>query len=170
MSKKKIFNNNSEDSDENINYINVSKRKILGLDKKLNIIFNSNREINNPTSIKYKFSYEYDYGFIEYKRTLSTYSGKIKKLLRQIYWRMYQSSIYFENCDPKCYYLIGLEDNGFPSNINLEELDESLKIIKKSIENTDIKLEYLYLNNELYKSYILVIKLSISKDKFYFEF
>jgi hypothetical protein len=153
------------DITENINLENITIRKILSLDIKLNNIFNSLIEKNtnsiNPISIKYKFSYEFDNGFIEYKRTLISYDDKKDKLLRQIYWRIYQSTLYLDDSNPKCYYIVGIEDNGIPSKLELEELNQSLIILKKSIKNTDIRLSYMYLFNELYKSYLLVVKLTI---------
>ncbi len=78
---------------------------------------------------------------------------------------MFQSTYYPDNTCPRCYYIIGLEDNGCPSKISIEELNKSLDIIKESIKNTDIKIAYLYLYNELYKSYLLVVKLDIDTNE-----
>ena len=144
-------------------------RKIIKLDIKLNNIFENN-DIDkiNPIHIKYKFSYEFDYGYIEYKRTLKSYRNKKDKLLRQIYWRMYESILFNNTTNPKCYYIIGLEDNGCSSNLNINELSDSLNIIKESINNTDIILSYIYLFNDLNKSYLLVIKLYIEHSNFNF--
>ncbi len=139
-------------------------RKILRLDKKLTEIFElyEGEKINSyskPYYIKYKFPFEYENGFIEYKRTLSTYFNKKDKLLRQILWRMSESILYSCIKIPTCYYIIGLEDDGKTSNISREELDKSLEILQCSISDTKIKYNYVYLFNELNKSSVLVIKL-----------
>ncbi len=139
-------------------------RKISRLDKKLTEIFELYKGIQEnsylkPYNIKYKFPFEYENGFIEYKRTLSTYLNKKDKLLRQILWRMSESILYSNIKKPTCYYIIGLEDDGKTSNLSKEELDKSLEILECSVSNTKIKHNYLYLFNELNKSSVLVIKL-----------
>lgn len=142
-----------------------SIRRILRLDKKITGIFELvdkstclNNSISNPFVIKYKFGIEYESGFIEYKRTLSSYSTKKDKLLRQILWRISESVVFSQIKKPTCYYIIGLEDNGDTSNQNTEEFEKSLKIILDSIIDTNIKYKFIYLYNELNKSILLVIK------------
>ncbi len=160
-----------------------SYRKIIQLDKKFNQILDTynntcNNTYNNTCSntienafkIKYHFGFEYDDGFIEYKRTLSSYVNKKEKLLRQIYWRISESVIHTNNKYPFCYYIIGLEDNGKTSNQSKLEFDLSLQIILDSIINTNIKNKYMYLFNELNKSYILVVKLWIEDNNFNFNY
>ncbi len=157
--------------------LNKNIRKIVRLDKKLSDIFDifdkfdanifyqkELTTIKHAFKIKYLFSFEYDFGFIEYKRTLSSYNAKKEKLLRQIYWRISESVEYINTDMPFCYYIIGLEDNGKPSNQDEKELDSSLKTILNSIVNTNLKYKYVYLFNELNKSYLLVIKLWIEDD------
>jgi GTPase len=153
--------------------MNKSNRIILRLDKKLSDIFDcfesesdkfSLGSILNPFIIKYKFSFEIEFGFIEYKRTLSSYVNKKDKLLRQILWRISESLIFDEITKPTCYYLIGLEDNGNASNLSIGELKNSLKIILDSIINTILKYKFVYLFNQLNKSYVLVIKIWIDED------
>lgn len=92
------------------------------------------------------FPEENNLGFIEYKRTLSTYQLKINKLRTQIYWRISEGLIY--NLQSMCYFIIGLDDNGnFPQkNINFVELEESKKIIENTINNTCIFMEHMYIN------------------------
>ncbi len=140
-------------------------RRILRLDKKITDILDLieeskfvNNSISNPYTIKYKFGTEYEVGFIEYKRTLSSYLNKKDKLLRQILWRISESVIFSEIKKPTCYYIIGLEDNGYTSNQTNEEFEKSLKIILDSIIDTNIKYKFIYLFNELDKSVLLVIK------------
>jgi hypothetical protein len=142
--------------------------------------------IDNPIIFNYEFSKEIDYGFIEYKRTLINYDIKKSKLLRQIYWRISEFSNYtgihlvnkqkeFQEIYDKinkdicnyninynlCYYIIGLENSGIYSNININELLNSLNIIKKIICDTNIKCEHMFLFNKKYNSYILLLKLYI---------
>ena len=114
---------------------------------------------DNPIIFNYNFDKEIDYGFIEYKRTLATYHNfKKSKLLRQIYWRISESCINSLNL---CYYIIGLENSGQYSNITTNELNKSLDIIIKTISNTNIKYEYLFLLDKNYNSKILIVKLYI---------
>lgn len=148
-------------------------RKILRLDKKLTEIFDFYQDTQDiqdiqftqensfikPFNIKYKFPFEYQYGFIEYKRTLSTYLNKKDKLLRQILWRMSESILYSNITKPICYYIIGLEDDGKTSNLSKDELEKSLEILQSTISDTKIKKNIVYLFNELNKSLVLVIKL-----------
>lgn len=150
-----------------------SNRIILRLDKKISDIFNNSESesnefslgsILNPFIIKYKFSFEIEYGFIEYKRTLSSYVNKKDKLLRQILWRISESLFFDEIKKPTCYYLIGLEDDGNTSNLCIGELKNSLQIIVDSIIDTKLKYKFVYLFNQLNKSYILVIKIWIDED------
>jgi hypothetical protein len=115
-------------------------------------------QIDNPIIFNYEFGKEIDYGFIEYKRTLIYYNLKKSKLLRQIYWRISESFNYNLNL---CYYIIGLENSGIYSNINSNELQNSLDIIKKTIINTNINCEYVFLFDNNYNSKILVVKLYI---------
>ncbi len=158
---------------------NNYERKIIKLGNKFEYLFNFNinytnqLDIENLIKIKYKFCEEYDEGFIEYKRTLSTYSDKKGKLLRQIYWRLHENytgvfnNLTNTNTDEnklKCYYVIGLEDDGTPSNLTLTELDQSLNIILNTIANTNINKSYLYLFNEINKSYLLLIKFELELD------
>ncbi len=151
-------------------------RIISRLDSKLNKIFDEQEikkfdaNISNAYEIKYKFSFEYDTGYIEYKRTLSSYLNKKEKLLRQILWRISESISFSNVKKPTCYYIIGLEDDGKSSNQCEEEFDKSLKIILDSIINTCIKYKYTYLYNKLNKSYLLVIKFWIEDDSIDFDF
>lgn len=148
-----------------------SIRKILRLDKKINEILDIiekskcfNNSLSNPFIIKYKFSTEYEFGFIEYKRTLSSYLTKKYKLLRQILWRLSESVVFSQIKKPTCYYIIGLEDNGDTSYQNNEEFEKSLKIILDSIIDTNIKYKLVYLYNELNKSNLLIIKFWIEEE------
>ena len=149
-------------------------RRILRLNSKFEYLFSQN-ELMSPMKIKYKFCKENENGFIEYKRTLSTYTEKKGKLLRQIYWRIHENFIEQLNKDNKsirlkCFYVIGLEDNGSSSKMSLEELNESLEIITEAIKNTNINIIYLYLLNEIDKSYLLLVKLELDNDLVNFDF
>ncbi len=157
---------------------NNNLRKIIKLENKFEYLFDYNVNINknnieNPIKIKYKFCKEYELGFIEYKRTLSTYSDKKGKLLRQIYWRLHENYTNESNIDLdklKCYYVIGLEDDGSSSNLTSSELDKSLNIILETISKTNINKSYLYLFNEINKSYLLLIKLELDINNTDFDY
>lgn len=144
-------------------------RKIVKLASKFDYLIN-NFTNSNCINIKYKFCKEFESGYIEYKRTLTTYNNKKGKLLRQIYWRLHENYIQNEmissNLDfkLKCFYVIGLEDSGTPSNSSLEELDNSLQIILESIKDTNINIIYLYLFNEINKSYLLLVKFELKPE------
>ena len=161
------------DIDNNFN--NIKKLSIL-LNKlfELNNLFESNlpNNISNPIEIFYIFSRESANGFIEYKRTLLSYKNiKIDKLLRQIYWRIYEGLVTTNT--KMCYYIIGLDDSGILSNIPYIELEQSLDIIKDAIANTYIKLNYLYLKNTFDNGIILVVclLLDVENDGIeYFQF
>lgn len=111
----------------------------------------------NPVLIDYKFNKENANGLIEYKRTLLSYSNKNDKLLRQIYWRIYEGLV-TENTK-MCYYIIGLDDSGISANISEKELAESLDILNLTIQNTELKSTYLYVKNIFDNSLILIIRL-----------
>lgn len=175
-------------------------RRVSKLYKKLELLFENytNNDIINPINIKYKFCEEYENGFIEYKRNLVSYNKKKDKLLRQLYWRLHESIIYepvfnqfiinenilrknifdntFNNVNDninfklKCYYIIGLEDDGENGKQSFQDLYDSLKIMNETISNTNIKLIYLYLINEIDKSNLLVVKFELENDdNYYFE-
>jgi hypothetical protein len=96
---------------------------------------------------------ENDYGFIEYKRNLASYKNKLYKLKTQIYWRLSEGITY--NSQNTCYYILGIEDNGLITNpITQDEITNSLNIINKSTENSDIK----YIHRQIiYQNYPLLI-------------
>jgi hypothetical protein len=96
---------------------------------------------------------ENDYGFIEYKRNLASYKNKLSKLKTQIYWRLSEGLTY--NSQNTCYYIVGIEDNGLITNpITQDEITNSLNILNKSINNSNIK--YIY-KQVIYKDNPLVI-------------
>ncbi len=172
-----LSNTNNTNNKNNINNKNNYLRKIIKLGNKFEYLFDYNlnikkNNIDNPIKIKYKFCKEYELGFIEYKRTLSTYTDKKGKLLRQIYWRLHEN--YTETLNIlnflTCYYVIGLEDDGTSSNLSQSELDKSLKIILQTISDTNINIKYLYLFNEINKSYLLLIKFQLDLNNIDYDF
>ncbi len=144
-------------SDDNYNYNDtlLNLKEIYNLSGEIDKLFTNNlldynEPLNktSPTVFNWIFIPEYPNGFIEYKRTLLSYSGiKNDKLLRQIYWRIYEGII--SHNIPKCYYIIGLEDSGIPSYLSMNELEQSVEIIKQSISNTELHMQYLHVNNTI---------------------
>ena len=165
-------------NDSNVN-INCDETPLqLEEIKKLSIIFDNifkNNETNNflnKIEFNYNFKEECSVGFIEYKRTLSSYgigsdknnkknnkTNKTNKLIRQIYWRIYEGLLH-ENIN-FCYYIIGLEDSGIPSNITQDELEISLEIISNSIKNINLNFTYLYLYNSNLDYNFIIVKFSL---------
>ncbi len=125
---------------------------------------NSPNNLDNLIDITYEFKKEFSNGSIEYKRSLISYNNndKIDKLTRQIYWRIYEGLV-TENIQ-LCYYIIGLEDSGKPSNITLDEYQKSLNTISLAIDDTQIQSTHLFIKNTFNNSIILVIKLWLEKE------
>ena len=101
---------------------------------------------------------EFERGNIEYKRTLESYTtnNKTNKLIRQIYWRMYEGVMCInKEC---CYYIIGIEDSGHPSFLTKKELCDSLNFISKCISDIEITYEYLFIKNTIINYDYIIIK------------
>lgn len=135
--------------------------------EKLFELYDTNKtptKISNSLEFNYNFKKELTNGYIEYKRTLKSYdlNGKIDKLFRQIYWRMYESFVI--NGLKKCYYIIGLEDSGNPSYISKNELEESVKLIETNINSFNVNFKYLFLKNTIEKYDIVIIKFWIENN------
>ncbi len=155
--------------DEMYDEISICMNEIRELACEINKLFefddlNKANDINNKTIFNWNFKKEYHNGFIEYKRNLLSYTEQIKieKLLRQIYWRIYEGII-TDNIN-YCYYFIGLEDSGKPSYSSDEDLTISIDTIKKSIIDTELKILYkFFYNSEKNYSYIIA-KIWLDKD------
>lgn len=108
----------------------------------LNYNFLELLENDNMNELKIELPIENDYGFIEYKRNFLSYeNAKMPKLRTQIYWRISQGLKY--NYQSSCYYLLGIEDNGtIIKSISKKEFSKSIKILKKSLINSNIVYYY----------------------------
>jgi len=121
--------------------------KMFEIHYKITELFENNKidilDINLPK--------ENNFGFIEYKRTLTTYKKRISKLKTQIYWRLSEGLTY--NSQNICYYIIGIDDNGSIKHpITDDEIIITLDIINNCINNSDIKYLYkkiIYNNHQL---------------------
>ena len=128
---------------------NIDINKMFEIHYQLSELF-ENTLIN---TINVHLPKENDYGFIEYKRNLASYKNKLSKLKTQIYWRLSEGITY--NAQNTCYYILGIEDNGLITNpISQNEITNSLNIMNKSIENSDIR--YIY-KKIIYQEHPLVI-------------
>lgn len=157
-----ILNNSNDPNEKTHNELILQMNEIKKLSLLIGKIFDNNDQNNflNPIEFNYDFKKEYADGFIEYKRTLSSYANtKIDKLIRQIYWRIYEG-IVTENIN-LCYYIIGLEDSGIPSKISQDELEISINVISNAMKNIDLKFNYLYLHNSLLNYNFVVVKFSL---------
>ena len=54
--------------------------------------------------------------------------------------------------------------------MSLQELNDSLQIIIDVIQNTEINIKYLYLFNEIDKSYLLLVKCELEQNNINFDF
>jgi len=146
-------------------------KEIKNLSEKFSSLFKldysnyNQNDILNPIEFNCDFKKELANGFIEYKRTLTSYStvGKIDKLIRQIYWRIYEGLV-TDNIS-LCYYIIGIEDSGKPSFLNDKELVESINFISLNIQESEIKFENLYLINTILNYKFAVVKFWIGCDE-----
>ena len=106
----------------------------------------------------YVYEKEIERGNIEYKRTLETYNknNKTNKLIRQIYWRMYEGVVSVnKEC---CYYIVGIEDSGNPSFLTTKEIFDSLTFISKTISETELNYSYLLVENTKLKNIYIIVK------------
>ncbi len=165
FSDNKILNNHIDEHEKNHNEILSQLEEIKNLSEKINNLFKNNQTNSflNPIIFNYNFKKEYAGGFIEYKRTLTSYANlKIDKLIRQIHWRIYEGFV--TDGTKICYYIIGLEDSGLPSNISKEELEISLEIIKGALVNTSLVISYLCLNNSINNYNFLIVKFFLTDN------
>lgn len=127
-------------------------------------------EINYEDSqviFNHKYEQEFERGNIEYKRTLETYTqnDKINKLIRQIHWRIYEGVVSIDSeC---CYYIIGIEDSGYPSFLTKNELLNSLYFISKCVENSEITFSYLFVKNTILNYEYVIIKFLPNESDFF---
>ena len=144
-------------------FVNINKlanlfEDLFVLNEKSINISNIDIDTNNEIIFNYIFEEEIERGNIEYKRSLVSYNNddKTNKLIRQIYWRIYEGVV---NIDKECcYYIIGIEDSGLPSFLSISELKESIEFISKSIENSELNYSYLWLKNSIFDYNYLVVK------------
>lgn len=162
-------NNNGcefEDYEKSHNKILQELDEIKKLSNKIEELFTNINEnsLENPINFNWDFKKEYMNGFIEYKRTLSTYCDetKINKLIRQIHWRIYEG-ITTENTNT-CYYIIGLEDSGIPSYINSMELEKSIEVIKNAILETELKFTCIYTHNTMKNYNFAIVKFWLGEN------
>lgn len=82
---------------------------------------------------------EDDDGWIEYKiHLVDIDQNKFQKLVTQMSWRI-------EEGNGKCYYYIGINDNGIPSGISENYLTISLKNLKKMSEYLKLFFKIIYI-------------------------
>jgi elongation factor 1-alpha len=80
---------------------------------------------------KIKFDIEYDYGNIEYKLKLCGLNNeRIEELVTQMKFRL-------DEGNGECFYEIGVEDNGNPLGISMEELEMSVEALQKIVSKLD---------------------------------
>ena len=87
-------------------------------------------------------------GNIEYKRQISNCKNRIESLASQMNWRLVEGK-------GKCYYYLGVEDNGHISKQNRFSLLKSLKNLKKITSIINSKITNIEIND--YKTYEYII-------------
>lgn len=118
-------------------------------------------ELKNIPKVIFNYVYEKEIerGNIEYKRSLESYNenDKTNKLIRQIYWRIYEGVVSIDKeC---CYYIIGIEDSGSPSFLTTKEIFNSLCFISETIKETELDYSYLLIENTILKNEYMIVKL-----------
>ena len=110
-----------------------------------------------------KFYPENDYGNIEYKWRLDTKNtyGQ-KKLLTQMMWRINEG---YENTgEHHAFYLLGVYDNGLLGRLTVDELIQSINILKNVIKMNEelnlIKEDIKHINN----SYVYFCEIKLIKN------
>ena len=145
--------------------INILSNKIEELFKASESYINTHK-INNTDELKnipkvifnYVYEKEIERGNIEYKRSLESYNknDKTNKLIRQIYWRIYEGIVSIDKeC---CYYIIGIEDSGSPSFLTTKEIADSLCFISEIITETDLDYSYLLVENTILNNVYIIVK------------
>lgn len=117
-------------------------------------------ELENIHKVIFNYIYEKEIerGNIEYKRSLESYNenDKTNKLIRQIYWRIYEGVVSVDReC---CYYIIGIEDSGSPSFLTTKEIFNSLNFISETIEKTELDYCYLFVENTILNNIYIIVK------------
>jgi hypothetical protein len=123
-------------------------------------VINTINELENINEVIFNYVYEKEIerGNIEYKRSLESYNknDKTNKLIRQIYWRIYEGVVSIDKeC---CYYIIGIEDSGSPSFLTKNEIFNSLYFICETLSNTELNYSYLLVKNTLLNYEYLIVK------------
>lgn len=179
-----VNNNNNEFNSKENNIIQLSKSfddllifsnefdKINILSKKIEELFLLSKSyinsktidsVNELEKIQYVifnhiYEKEIERGNIEYKRTLETYNenDKTNKLIRQIYWRIYEGTVCIDTeC---CYYIIGIEDCGSPSFLTKKEIFNSMCFISKTVLNAELNYSYLLVKNTILNYEYIIVK------------
>ena len=145
--------------------INILSNKIENLFETSKSYINTHKintvdELKNIPKVVFNYIYEKEIerGNIEYKRTLETYNEneKTNKLIRQIYWRMYEGVVSVDKeC---CYYIVGIEDSGNPSFLTENEIFNSLNFISNTMSETDLNYSYLLVENTILGNIYLIVK------------
>lgn len=130
-----------------------SQENIIGKDN-----LDDNLDIFSQIIFNYKYDKELERGNIEYKRTLETYdeNDKTVKLIRQIYWRIYEGIV--SSNKEYCYYIIGIEDSGHPSFLKKSELFKSLNFISKSVLDTNLTFSCILVKNTMLNYDYFIVK------------
>ena len=120
--KNKNKNKNRENTKKNFSAEKSEKlfhsdNSLIPVKKKISL------DISEFKTENKKFHLEYDYGNVEYKLKLCDVNIKrIQELTSQMNFRLGEGG-------GKCYYEIGVEDNGNPLGISKQELEMSLSVI-----------------------------------------
>lgn len=105
----------------------VQKRK-MSLDGEMSL---RGLKLSDITEVKKDFDIEYDYGNREYKLKLCDIDEeRIEELVTQMKFRL-------EEGGGECFYQLGVEDNGNPLGLPIEELELSVENLRRIVEKLD---------------------------------
>lgn len=57
-----------------------------------------------------------------------------------------------------CYYIIGIEDSGYPSFLTTKEIFNSLNFISETIQKTELEYCYLFVENTILNNVYIIVK------------
>lgn len=140
-----------------LNSAQFVKSKLVENIDAVNKIFDLSQS-SQSVEFNHIYDMEIERGNIEYKRNLESYNlnNKSNKLIRQIYWRIYEGIVSTgKEC---CYYIIGIEDSGMPSFLTNAEIFNSLCFIFNSIDKTELNCLYLFIKNTISNSNYIIVK------------
>jgi len=138
------------------------KRTKFRIEEELNLDLYLKIKLTNITELDSNRDIEYDYGNREYKLKICDLTEmRIEELATQMKFRLE------EGCG-ECFYEIGVEDNGNPLGLPLEELEQSVENIKLIVSKLNATADIIKIyqgRNGLIAEVMIKVKEEIQRDK-----